>query len=146
VDGVAGFPALAFPRAGDYTIRATTAGGLVSAVTAPFTISPGPLFGLGFVVQPGDAFAGATISPAVEVALQDRWGNTIDASAPSIKLTLMGGDHTAVLSGGAAVAPVHGVATFAGLSVDKGGEGYVLVAANPGLATGYSAPFAISLD
>ena len=146
VAGVASFPGLNFQRAGDYTIRATAPGSLVSPASAQFTISPAPLAGLGFVVQPSDAWTGVAIAPAVQVALQDRFGNTIDASTPLIGLQLMGGNPAAALSGGAAVAPVNGIATFAGLSVDKAGDNYRLVAAGAGLTTGYSVPFSISAD
>jgi hypothetical protein len=143
VAGIATFPALDFQRAGTYTIRATAAGGLVSAPSASFTIAPAEPYGLGFVTQPGNVLPDTTITPAIQVALQDRFGNTIDASAPAIGLQLMGGNPSAVLTGGAAVAPVNGIATFAGLSVNLTAGGYKLVAVVSGLTTGYSDEFAV---
>jgi hypothetical protein len=143
VAGVATFPAVTFQRAGGYTIRATAAGGLQSAASAQFTISPAALAGLAFITQPTNTSPNTAITPAVQVALQDAFGNTLDASSPSIALQLTGGDATAVLTGGAATAPVAGVATFAALSIDKPGGDYLLAAAASGLTTGYSTTFAV---
>src|SRR5207249_8881609 len=85
-------------------------------------------------VQPMTTPAGAAITPAVQVAVQDALGNTVTSFSGTITVTpgvnLAGG----TLAGHTTVTAVNGVATFADLSIDKVGS-YTLQATGAGLTT-----------
>lgn len=76
---------------------------------------------LAFTQQPSALVAGAVMSPAVTVAVQDATGNVVTAASGTVTLALTtpGG---ATLTGGGPAAVTSGVATFAGLSVNKTGS------------------------
>ena len=99
---------------------------------------------LGFVVQPTNAGAGATIAPAVQVAVQDAGGATVAAATNSITLAIGNNPGAGTLSGTLTVAAVSGVATFNGLSIDMVGAGYTLSASAAGLTSATSSAFDIS--
>src|SRR5205085_2714807 len=66
---------------------------------------------LGFTVQPSTAVAGVAISPAVTVAVQDQFGNTVTTSTANVTVALHGtGQPT--LFGTVTRAAVAGIATF----------------------------------
>ena len=70
-----------------------------------------------FAQQPTNALAGAAISPAVTVQLQDAGSNPVSQSGVSITLALASG--TGTLSGTTTqTTNASGLATFAGLSID----------------------------
>src|SRR5439155_1411768 len=126
-----------------YTLTAT-ASGLSAATSAPFDITPGAATHLVFTVQPANTTAGATLTPAVQVAAQDAAGNTVPSFTGSVTLAL-GGTNPAggVLAGTTTVAAVNGAASFATLSVDKSGD-YWLAARATGLSGGTSSDFSVS--
>ncbi|PYP29442.1 MAG: hypothetical protein DMD55_01505, partial [Gemmatimonadetes bacterium] len=143
-NGVAIFYALSLDKSGTgYTLTAT-ASGLSAATSAPFDITPGAATHLVFTVQPANTTAGATLTPAVQVAAQDAAGNTVPSFTGSVTLAL-GGTNPAggVLAGTTTVAAVNGVASFATLSVDKSGD-YWLAARATGLSGGTSSDFSVS--
>ena len=145
VDGVTTFPGVSLDKIGaGYTVTASGVG-LVSAVSGSFDITSGVASQLAFTVQPSNAGAGVTMSPQVQVTVLDALGNTVTTATDAITLTLAtdpsGG--TATVTGGGPVNAVNGVATFAGVSLDKAGVGYTVVASAPGLASDVSVPFDI---
>ena len=143
-NGVAIFYALSLDKSGTgYTLTAT-ASGLSAATSAPFDITPGAATHLVFTVQPANTTAGATLTPAVQVAAQDAAGNTVPSFTGSVTLAL-GGTNPAggVLAGTTTVAAVNGAASFATLSVDKSGD-YWLAARATGLSGGTSSDFSVS--
>jgi hypothetical protein len=143
--GVALFPDLTLNRVGTgYTLVASSPG-LSSATSNPFDIAAGAAARLVFAVQPGSANVGASLFPAVQVAVQDASGNTVTTSAASIALALANNPSGATLSGAAPAAALSGVATFASLSVDKIGVGYTLTASGGGLMGATSAPFDVGV-
>src|SRR5439155_791757 len=82
--------------------------------TARFDINPGPATHLVFTVQPGNATAGATIAPAVEVTAQDASGNTVPTFTAQVTVALGGTNPSGgTLAGTKTVAAVSGVASFA---------------------------------
>lgn len=97
-----------------------------------------------FGQQPTSGPAGAVISPAVTVILQDGAGNTVTSSSATVTVRLNSGSGGANLGGTLSVAAVNGVATFPDLSVDAAGTGYTLVAMSPGLAELSSLSFDIT--
>jgi len=128
-------------------VLATCGGGKDSA--AP-TSPSGPGGGtptasqLAFSVQPTAVTAGATISPAVVVAVQDASGSTVTTATHTVTLSIGTNSASATLSGLVTVAAASGLATFSNLSIDKAGTGYTLTASASGLTTGTSAPFTVT--
>jgi len=144
VAGVATFSTLSIDKSGaGYTLTAT-ASGLTGAVSAAFTINPGAATRLGFTVQPSNMTAGVTISPAVRVAAQDAFGNTVTNFNANVTVAIAANPSGGTLSGTKTVATSAGVATFSTLSIDKSGVGYRLGATASGLAPDTSAAFSIA--
>jgi hypothetical protein len=113
-------------------------------VTFSATAAPGPAAKLAFTVQPSTVSAGASITPAVQVTVQDALGNSPTGSTASITLVITSGTGTngAVLGGTLTQAAVAGVATFGNLTIDQAGTNYTLTATAPGLTSATS----IALD
>lgn len=143
VDGMATFNDLWIDKTGNYTLEATS-GGLDSALSAGFDITPAVKATIAFVRQPTDTGAGETISPpGVTVEFVDGFGNrTSDTDNITIVIDTNPGDGT--LSGIATVAAVEGLAPFS-LSIDKLGTGYTLEATAEGLTEVTSASFNITV-
>jgi hypothetical protein len=98
---------------------------------------------LAFLVQPRNTHAGATITPPVQVAVQDPLGNTVQDFDGNVTVALEHNPDHAHLSGTRTVTAQAGVATFGDLSVDQLGRGYTLQANSGSLTPDESAPFAI---
>ena len=146
VAGVASFPNLSIDKAGNgYTVSATAVGATPVSSNA-FDITAAPATHLAFAVQPSNATAGATISPAVQLVARDALGNTETAFTGTVTLTVTAGTGSAgaKLSGTRSVAAVAGVATFGSLSIDRAGGGYTLSATAAGLAGSTSSSFNIT--
>ncbi len=128
--GVATFNNLTVDKAArGYTLTAT-ASGVTSAVSTAFDVNPGTAAKLAFSTQPTTAAAGAAISPAVQVVVQDAQGNTVTGAINSTTLAIASGTGTtgATLGGTVTRAAVSGVATFSNLNINKSGIGYRLAA------------------
>ncbi len=145
-NGVASFTDLSVSNAGTYTLQATSQG-LEPATSASFTVTK-PSNGnghaaaqLAFIQQPSNAQTGATISPAVQVEVQDSKGNVVTTAASPITISLAGGTG---LGGTLTVNPQNGVATFSNLSVSTAGSGLTLSAASANLLPATSTAFTIS--
>lgn len=136
------------PVAGSGTVEARASG-----PSGPLAGSPVSFTGVGsagnpnqlaFLQQPGTAVAGQAISPAITVAVQDAHGNTVLTSSTNVRLALGNNPAGGTLSGPTAVDAIDGVATFSGLSVDRVGTAYTLVAtASGGLRSATSTGFGI---
>jgi len=83
---------------------------------------------LAFLQQPSNASIGATISPAVQVVVEDANGNPDTSASNPVTLALVGGTG---LGGTLTVTPQNGVATFSDLIVSTAGAGYTLLATSP---------------
>src|SRR5437773_2373859 len=143
-NGVAIFYALSLDKSGTgYTLTAT-ASGLSAATSAPFDITPGAATHLVFTVQPANTTAGATLTPAVQVAAQDAAGNMVPSFTGSVTVALGSNPAGSTLSGSATVSAVSGVATFGDLSINTSGSGYTLTATATGLTGATSTPFGIT--
>src|SRR5207245_501858 len=93
-----------------------------------------------FTVQPSNAAAGAAITPAVQVTVQDAQGNTVTTATTSITVAIGTNPASGTLAGTPTVAAVNGVATFANLSIDNPGTGYTLTASATGLTSATPSP------
>ena len=121
---------------GPVTISATA--GTVVGTTQVTVVRP-PATGLVFSVQPSNVAAGDAITPSVEVSVVDSLGNRIAGDTTTVSLALGANPGGGTLSGTTSVAAIDGVARFPGLSLDKAGSGYTLVATARGAGTAQGA-------
>ncbi|MFI5311545.1 MAG: beta strand repeat-containing protein, partial [Gemmatimonadales bacterium] len=145
VAGVATFSNISLNKSGaGYTLSASAAA-LTSATSAAFAINPAAASVLAFTVQPSTAVQAVSIAPAIQVTARDAFGNTATGFAGTVTLSFNTNPTGAALSGTLVLSAVAGVATFANISVNLAGAGYVFGAASPGLTPTASAPFTITL-
>ena len=143
--GVASFGDLVIERAASgYTLVASS-GALTGATSVPFAIAPGAKTTLAVVVQPSAAAGAQPITPAVQVAVQDAFGNTVTAATDAVTVALGANPGAGTLSGTLTVAATQGIATFSNLRIDRPGSGYTLAASAGGLSGATSVPFAVTL-
>jgi hypothetical protein len=142
VNGVATFTNLLINVAGSYVLRATDTNPNLDPGYGPFTINAGAAVKLLFVQQPTSTTAGATMSPAVAVAVADANGNTVTSDASTVTLSLSSGTFSGgsnTLSAGA----FNGIASFSSLVINTAGT-YTLAAGDGSLTGAASNPFTIS--
>jgi hypothetical protein len=142
VAGVATFSGLFLDKVGTgYKLQASD-GGLTSPQSDPFNITPGAATQLAFIVQPSQVTVGANINPAVKVAAQDAFGNTVTTFSNNIAVSIstdpVGGTN---LGGTTTKAAISGIATFSTLDLDQAGSGFALRAQATGLTDGFSSLF-----
>ena len=143
--GVASFGDLVIERAASgYTLVASS-GALTGATSVPFAIAPAAKTTLAVVVQPSAAAGAEPITPAVQVAVQDAFGNTVTAATDAVTVALAANPGAGTLSGTLTVAATQGIATFSNLRIDRPGSGYTLAASAGGLNGATSVPFAVTL-
>ena len=118
---------------------------LVSALISR-PVAPSDSLRLVFSVQPSATVSGGTMTPAVQVTVQDAAGQTVPSFSGTVTLEITDGtgNEDAELSGTTTVTAVAGVATFATLSIDRAADGYTLTATAKGVAAATSAPFAVT--
>ncbi|PYP45261.1 MAG: hypothetical protein DMD50_12100, partial [Gemmatimonadetes bacterium] len=142
--GVASFPTLHIDKAGTgYTLTAT-ATGLAGATSPVFDITAGAATKLAFTVQPSATMGGAAITPRVQLAAQDSFGNIVTGFGDSVSVALGGTPPPGTLSGTTVVPAVNGIATFSDLSIAQLSAGYTLTATARGIAGVTSVPFNIT--
>jgi hypothetical protein len=147
VNGVATFSDLSIDAAGaGYRLQVTGTGLSTGDISTAFSISSGIADHLLFTVAPSNRTAGLSISPQIKVTAFDALGNVVTTfgNDVTISITPSTGTAGATLSGTTLQTPVSGVATFAGLSIDKAGAGYTLTATASGVTGTTSATFDIS--
>ena len=141
--GVATFTGLSIDKAGTgYTLSATS-GSLTGATSTAFDITVGTANKLAFTAQPTNTLAGASISPAVTVTVQDAGGNTVTTGSSNVTIAVAGVTPPPV---GGCVNPQatsSGVATFSGCTITTAGT-YTLTATDGLLNSATSTSFIIS--
>jgi hypothetical protein len=142
VAGVVAFAACKIDKPGTYTLTAA-AGGLVTAVSASFTISLGPASKVVFTTSPSSSTSGTVFGTQPVVTVQDAGGNTVTTSAASVDLSITTPAGATLTCTEDPKSAVSGVATFAGCSIGKTGT-YTLTAASSGLTNGVSSSFTIT--
>jgi hypothetical protein len=142
VNGVAAFNALILDTAGAYTLSAAD-GALTSATSTSFMVSAAAAAQLAFSQQPTNATAGTALSPAVSVAVEDRFGNLVSTDTSTLTLSVQTGPGGFEGSSTTQVAAVNGVATFNTLILDTAGA-YTLSAAVGTLSSATSTSFTVS--
>jgi hypothetical protein len=143
VGGVATFSGLSYQVAETMDVAfSTNAAGVAPATSSDVLVSAAAATQLVFGQQPTSAVAGAVVSPAVTVQVEDSYGNVVVSDGSTVTLTLSAG----VFEGGSATATATasgGVASFGGLKIDAAGS-YTLAASDGSLAGTTSAGFTIS--
>ena len=125
---------------GAYTIT-FSAPSLAFATSTTIAIGAGVPTQLAFTQQPSNVAAGAAITPAVQVSIEDGSGNIVANATNQVTVAIGNNPGASVLSGTLTVSAVSGVATFANLSLNKSGNGYTLVATSGSLAQATSGSF-----
>ena len=101
---------------------------------------------LAFGQQPGTTLAGATISPAITVDVENSTGSIDTTNSGYVTLAIGTNPSGGKLLGTATVQAVNGVATFSGLWIDAAGTGYTLVATLGSLTSATSNAFNITAN
>ena len=144
VSGVATFSNLRVVTAGTgYTLKAASTG-LAAATSTEFAIAAAAASRLAFTVQPSPTVQGAAITPPVQVAAQDSFGNLATEFQDSVTVALPANPPIASLSGNTIVRAVNGVATLNDLSIARVNAGYTLIASAGALTSIASSPFNIA--
>lgn len=99
--------------------------------------------GLAFTAQPMGTVAEGSITPAVEVTIQDGLGNAVTGATDAVTVVVGTNPGGGTLSGTTTVNALNGIATFSDLSIDQIGVGYTLVATSGTLPNTTSDPFDI---
>ncbi|HMA40666.1 MAG TPA: hypothetical protein VKP10_11340, partial [Gemmatimonadales bacterium] len=105
------------------------------------TVTPAAPNKLAYIQQPTDVVQNAIMSPAVQVAIEDQFGNVVPSATNTVSLTPATNPSNGLLTGGGSVGPVSGIVSFPRLSIDKAGNGYTLLATATGLTNVTSTPF-----
>jgi hypothetical protein len=143
--GVASFSNLSIAKSGiGYTLTASAAG-LVGATSTAFNVVAGAATQLSFTVQPSSVAAGASITPAVEVAALDLLGNLATTFTGNVTMAIGTNPAAGTLSGTMTVSASAGIASFSNLKIDKSGTGYTLVASSSGLTDATSGGFDVAV-
>ena len=113
---------------------------------ASFTTESLPPARLMFTVHPATTHGNQRVTPAVQVAIQDLFGNTITSATGPVTLALGTNPVGGTLSGTTTVSAVGGIARFSDLRIARPGSGYTLVATSGSLRSATSPEFNIFLD
>ncbi len=145
VAGVATFSGLTIRKAGSAYRLEASADGIAAVVSSSFGIKPGPAKYPQYLVQPSNTTPNRPITPPVQVAVLDVYGN-VDTSYPYVLYCLKGNDgspgkNATLEPSGTGRAPNAGIATFENLKIDQLGVGYTLSCAGTHVDVGISAPF-----
>ena len=124
--GIATFSNIKLDTAGNYTLTASD-GGLTSATSNGFTVSPASASKVVYGVQPSNVTAGVADSPSIVVDVEDQFGNIVTTDSSSVTLAVASGPGS--LSGTVTVAASSGIATFSNIKLDTAGN-YTLTASD----------------
>ncbi|PRY06735.1 hypothetical protein CLV24_1261, partial [Pontibacter ummariensis] len=140
---------VALPAAGTVYIEGNSniVGFGSNTTVANLTMTNGAVTSLHFSTAPTSALTNGVFNPQPEVTLQDKFGNTVKTgptATASVSLSIgTNPPGNGVLKGVTTVSAVNGIAAFAGLSIDRAGQGYTLVATSPGITSATSSLFNI---
>ncbi|MHC5538469.1 beta strand repeat-containing protein, partial [Singulisphaera rosea] len=142
LNGVATFVDLTLNRLGSgYLIKATSPGLLAAISPAINVTAAAPQ--LVITTQPASVKTGEGFS--LTVTAKDAQGNLDPNYSGPVTLSLATNPGNGMLSGTLTVGAVNGIATFAGLSLNKLGSGYVIKAKGSGLMAATSSAIAVTM-
>ena len=143
VAGIVTFSNLVLDTAGSYRLSFAD-GSLTGLETSSFTVVAGAAAKIAFGQVPTTAAAGAKISPAVTVDVEDKFGNTVSTDSSIVTLTIASAPTGVPLGSLAAFHASSGVATFSNLGLFSVAGNYTIKAADAKFTAVTSAPFAIT--
>ncbi len=148
VNGVASFSGLNITTAGSGYQLVASIGGLPSAASTAFDITPAAASALAVAAAPANTMAGTAFATQPVIVAQDQFGNTDTSFGGAVTLAIQGGSGTpgAALAGTTTVSASSGVASFSGLSIDKIGAAYKLAASASGLTPASTPAFDITAN
>jgi hypothetical protein len=114
------------------------------AASAAYTITVSPPTKLAFTVQPVDTASNIAITPALQVAVQDANGNTVNTSSAPVTLSIGTNPGDTSLQGSVTVSAVNGFATFSNVQIGTIANGYTLIASSGTLTSATSSTFNIT--
>ncbi|HEX9095229.1 MAG TPA: hypothetical protein VF990_03910, partial [Candidatus Dormibacteraeota bacterium] len=131
-------------KTGSYSLTATSSPALASAISSTFAIQPGSATQLAFTVQPpATPAAGATMTPAIEVTIEDNLNNVVTGDSATQVTVALTSANGATLSGTTTQTAANGVASFGNLSVNKTGSYSLTATSSPTLTSAISSSFAV---
>lgn len=130
------------PTAGPGTLRASILSNTVGVNVTGNQLSAAPT-SLQFSASPANFTAGDSIPPFSVIVL-DATGDTVPGFSGVVTLALTGGTAGASIVGQTTGEAVNGVATFSGLTVNRAGTGYRLVAQVAGVPNAQTALFNVA--
>jgi hypothetical protein len=136
VNGVATFDNLILDTAGSYTLEATD-GTLSPATSTSVLVSAADASQLVFREQPSPGTTGVAISPAIDVVVEDRFGNLIADDTSIVTMTVETGPGKFDDASTTQVAAVNGIASFSNLILDASGS-YSLTATDGALTAAHT--------
>ena len=144
VNGVATFTNLAITgTVGNYTLN-FSAPSVTSVTTGTIALSAGAPAALAFTQQPSTSVAGTNITPTMSVRIVDGAGNTVSSATNAITLGIGTNPGGGILSGTTTQSASGGSANFPGMSINRSGVGYTLLASATGLTSATSSAFDIT--
>ena len=99
VAGVATFSNLSINAAGSGYTLAASATGLMGSTSIAFGVTAGPPSKLAFTVQPTNVVAGAAITPAVAVTIEDASGNPVTTATNAVTMAIGTNPSSGTLAG-----------------------------------------------
>jgi hypothetical protein len=119
-------------------------GVLTSTDSGTLTVAAGSESKLAFTAQPSNVAIASSITPAVQVSVEDAAGNVVTTATDTITVAIGTNPGTGTLSGTLGVNALAGVATFSTLNINNVGTGYTLTAAASGFTTVISSTFNVT--
>jgi hypothetical protein len=120
VKGIASFSNLTLNTSGAYTLNATD-GSLTVPTSATITINPAAASQTVFQSIPTTGTAGVVLAAAVQVAVEDTFGNVVTSDASTVSVSVATGPGSFAAGSKLSVAAVNGVATFNKLTLNTSG-------------------------
>ena len=143
-NGVATFSDLTLNKVGSGYTLSVSANGLTSATTDGFNVTPAAANQLVVSSQPpGSVFAGSPFG--LTVAAEDPYGNVDTNFGSGVTVALLSNPGGATLGGTLTATAQKGVATFSGLTVNEGGNGYTLEVTSDGVTAATTNAFNVTV-
>lgn len=112
-----------------YTLTVASSPATSNATSTAFDVAAGAPAQLVFSGEPTGTSAGSAIDPAVQVTVEDSYGNVVDSDNTTTVTVAIGANPGGSTLGGTLTQTVqNGVASFPDLTLDNAGTGYTLTA------------------
>ncbi len=143
--GIATFSNLHLNTAGSYALTESATNSLSGPASSSFAIAPAAASQLVFGQQPTNTTAGAAITPAVTVKIEDAFGNLVSSdSTDQVTLNVASGPGNFAGASTATATVSDGVATFNNLVLNTAGSYTLSETASGGLTGPASSAFSVT--